>query len=273
MEKKPLPIIILAILHLIEPLTKSVFIMLFYGFSGLTSALTEYYTSGSYVYLFEYFLLFPIAGFAIYKVKNWSIPVFLIAEIWVFMANIQNFKLFYESAQYLQLGFWIAFALLNVIVVLYFLLPAVRLAYFNPNIRWWESKPRYKKTIKCLIDGNEALIKNISITGIFVVAKETLKEGEQVSIEFSDSNTDIKVAANIVHNFKMDGEAGSGVQFNKLSGNVRSKLKTLLKKYEAEGLPRRPERSSFSEDFNAWVKSFSKNGTGLVPDIDKKHKS
>src|SRR5690606_37834368 len=125
--------------------------------------------SGSYLHLFEYFCLFPIAGIAILSVKRWSIPIFLVVEIWVIISNFSYFQKLFQTQHYLLLGILITFVMLNTATVLYLLLSTMRQFYFDPTLRWWRAKPRYQKRIECAVNGLKNFwILNISITGVFI---------------------------------------------------------------------------------------------------------
>lgn len=257
MNYKPVPLLILAFLHFIEPITKLVFYGLFYNVSPIKIAEAEI-NSGGLLQSFQFFFLFPIAGFAIYQVKRWSFNVFLIIEAWVIFANLNYYKGLYKMGHYGMLAFWIAFAVINIGVVAYILLPAVRIAYLDPRVRWWEAKPRYQVKFPCRINGeHEGQVNNISESGLFILENEKLELGSPVKISFSQNDMNFELDSMVIHKFELGGQSGFGVKFIDLLRENKKRLKNLCKVYESNNVERRPPKRKIFSDMKKWFKSFS----------------
>jgi hypothetical protein len=270
MKYKPWPIVILAIIHFIEPLTKILFYSVFYKISPVTVVTSEV-SAGSALDIFEFFFLFPIAGYAIWSVRKWSIPVFLVIEAWVVIANWSYLNSLYTSGQTTLLICFICFGILNIFVAVYMLIPAVRLAYFDPRIRWWEAKPRYTFKIDCKVNDNDiAEILNISSTGVFIANQDKKETGKTINLKFDSKGQSFSLEGNVVHNFTINGVDGYGVQFQNLDKINRTKVKKLIRTLEDEKVERRPERRNLVEDFKNWLLTAVKTGKGIVPDKGSK---
>jgi hypothetical protein len=270
MENKPWPLLILAFFHFIEPLTKIVFYSVYWHISPIEYVQTVIeYNEGSMITNFEFFLLFPIAGIALFAVKKWSYFVFLAVQVWVFMANIPYLLELYQTSQAWLLLSFIGFGLLNIVMVTYLLLPAVRIAYLDPRIRWWEAKPRYSVNIPCEIDGKkQSTVRNISQSGVFITTEIDLPIDSDVNLEFilsaESTRFDIKSRAQVVHKFKVGGYEGYGARFNEISSDSMRLMKSMIKYLEKSNCQRRPPRRHFS-DLIQWIIALLTTGKGLLP--------
>jgi Tfp pilus assembly protein PilZ len=82
------------------------------------------------------------------------------------------------------------FALAALILFIYIVGKLVRVPYFFPKIRWWESDPRYKLSVPAKIfhskgSALDGEIMDLSIGGCFIKSNESLALEENVKIEFS----------------------------------------------------------------------------------------
>lgn len=271
MEYKPWPLLILAFFHFIEPISKIIFYSVYFQVSPIDAAVIEY-QAGSAMNVFEYFFLFPIAGFALFSVKKWSFPVFIIVEIWVFAINLPYLNELYQLNQLWLLGFFILFGVLNVFVVGYLLLPAVRIAYMEPRIRWWEAKPRYSVNIKSILDDQtKAEVKNISKSGVFMATHENLAIDSEVDVEFtfaapliSAKEFHIKLKVLVLHKFFVDNIEGYGAKYIGLTAGNKFLINALIKCLEKSDVERRPPRRNIS-DLIYWFTTLVKTGKGLFP--------
>ena len=270
MEYKPWPLLILAFFHFIEPISKITFYSIFFHVNPLDAVAIEY-QMGSALHIFEFFFLFPIAGFAIFAIKKWSFPVFVIVETWVFITNIPYLNELYQSNQTWLLGFFVFFSILNIIVVSYLLLPAVRIAYLDPRIRWWEAKPRYSANIEAKVN-NQATgtIKNISSSGIFITTDKNLLLEPEIDIEFtlkdplSSKEFHIKSKALVVHKFIVNNLEGYGARYTELTASNQHLINSMIKHLEQANIDRRPPRRNIL-DFFQWITILLKTGKGLFP--------
>jgi hypothetical protein len=272
MENKPWPLLILAFFHVIEPLTKILFFSVYWHISPFEfiSIVLEY-NADSMIDNLRFFLFFPIAGLAIFAVKKWSYFVFLAIQVWVFITNIPYLMEMYQANQTWLLLSFIGFGLLNIAVVTYLLLPAVRIAYLDPRIRWWEAKPRYSANIPCEIDGKiQSTVRNISLSGVFITTEMDLPIGSDVNLEFilndAPAKFDIKSRANVVHKFIVDGHEGFGARFTELSPDNKRLIKSMIKYLDKSNCQRRPPRRNFS-DLIHWVRDLLTTGKGFLPKI------
>ncbi len=265
MEHKPWPLLILAFFHFVEPVLKILFYSVYFQINPVDITIIEIKTASN-IHLFEYFLLFPIAGFALYSVKKWSFPVFIAVEIWVFSANLPYLIELYQTNQLWLFSFFLSFGALNIIVVSYLLLPAVRIAYLDPRIRWWEAQPRYAVELSVKINDNSlGMIKNISKSGVFIATHDDLPPDAELELEFSlipPSESHINLKAVVQHKFMINSTEGYGIRFTDITSSNKQLINSMIRHLENSGYDRRPPRRGIS-DLSYWLKTLIHTGKGL----------
>lgn len=251
---RPISLILIALIHIFEPFTKVIFYSVYYGVNPLR-VIEVQLKSQNYLHVFEFFFLFPIAGLAIFRVKKWSLYIFLLVELWVCVANFNYYYKLFLMGNYALLSMWILFLMLNISVVAYLLLPAVRIAYLDPKVRWWEAKPRYQIDIPCKINEEvDAKILNISETGVFVQENGKLEDKSEIKIKFDFEDLGFDFTAEVVHKFAIDNISGYGIQFKDLNSSDKRKIKKLTKIFEKKKVPRRPPKRNLLKEFKYWIK-------------------
>lgn len=269
MQYRPLPLIILGILHILEPVGKILYYKIF--LNDLSSKFLANLFNLPFLETFTWFALFPIAGVAILAVKSWSLPVFLLVETYVIISNMPLFKLMFKKGLYLQLSGFVLFTLLNILVVIFVLVPAVRVYYMDPKLRWWEAFPRYSVNLKALLEGfGETIIHDMSKSGIFVEAQDGIKEGDIIPVEFTANDQEFKLSGKVVAFFQKGDIKGMGIQFFGLELAEKRKLAKLIKAWDKEGIPRRPAKRNYIVETKTWFKRLFTTGKGLVPENNRK---
>jgi len=266
MQHKPWPLLILAFIHFIEPITKVIFYSFFFNITPW-HVVSVIYNNESTLYFLQFLFLFPIAGIAIYAVKKWSLPVFLLVELLVLIINSQYLNELYQTNQLWLFGCFIFFGLLNLTIVTYLLIPAVRIAYVDPKIRWWESDPRYSVNIDCIIDNNiTGQIKNISIGGVFIKTNNNLEIDSNARLIFKfqtpSSKNHINTKIRVLHKFRINNIDGYGVLFVDLSKDNKYLLKSIIKFLDRSNVERRPPRRNL-KSLLQWLAILITTGKGL----------
>ena len=267
MEYKPWPLIILAIIHIIEPITKLFFYSFIYSISPL-AIVDSLFQSETTLQLINFFVLFPIAGIAILAVKKWSLPVFLSIEIFVFINNIGYLHTLLDTHQYIMFSSFIIFGFLNITIVVYLLIPAVRIAYLDPRVRWWETHPRYQTDIDCTISNNlVGKIQNISLSGVFITSINHLELDSLVTVEFNapskNGTITLKPSLKVLNKYTVNNSYGYGAVFSNLTINELKQLKVLIKYLDKSKAIRRPAKRTI-KSFFCWIFVLITTGKGLL---------
>lgn len=267
MIRKPWPIIIVSLIFFFIPVINIIGTYFFlpseYTFSDYIYSL--FFDSVNYFPLFNMIVPSLTAGFAIYSVKKWSYPVFILCMVWI---TIQMFSKFSHMSSFDQIFSAFVPMLVNIAYVSYLLLPKMRAPFYDARLRWWETKPRYFYSTDIKVSFNdthtEAQMTNISEGGLFAIVPMPIEPNTIVDLKFSILEAMIEVKAKIV--YRKPDRISHGVQFYNLT---RAQKKTLAKmmsrlgeeKYElTRPIPR------WNDDFKIWFKTLMTTGKGLVPE-------
>lgn len=255
MKHRPWPIVILAIIHLLAPITNllgSAFIMKM----GVGEYLRLFYQDSGLWGMFELFALFPIAAVAIYLVRPWSYPVFLSIMVWQFISNVQTWR---EFPDMFGLPLFLLTTVINIGFVSYFLIPAVRSFYFNRRLRWWETKPRYivhyEGTLNTEGQDIECKIEDLSVGGAYIKVKHsTLTEAAPAKLEFTTDGKHYTFNASVAYRLLNDNDtlAGYGLEFM-LNKTQKKNLASLVKTFKKSQRRNRNEPMDLA-NFKKWVK-------------------
>lgn len=264
MLRRPWPIVILVLFHLIAPV-----------FNVLNSVWMSRTTVERYLLykldfapwwdLLALFALVPIAGLVIYACKRWSYFVYMVLMSAVALVNYINWQ---SHPGLFHLPLLLAFMVLNIVVVGYFLIPEVRTVYFNERLRWWEADPRYVLQTQGTLVTHEQYrrlcdIENLSRSGAMVAAGLGLEKGNNVSLVFDLEGTSFQIRGTIVH--ETDGYVG--IQFHHTPQSKRQ-LTKFIRQVVAKKYQLRNVTPPLWNSFVAWANSLI-YGQGWVPQVQR----
>jgi Tfp pilus assembly protein PilZ len=270
MIRKPWPIIIIAFIFFLIPIVNVLgtyyFIKSEYLFSDYIKSL--FFDSVNIFPLFNMIVPSLVAGIAVYNVKKWSYPVFLISMAWI------TLQMFYKfSAQEIQTSDFLVTIIIPMIInigyVSYVLLPKVRAPFFDPRLRWWETKPRYVFSTEIEITNGETITEgkmtNISEGGLFAVTSGAIEPNSIVKLKLTILDMPLEINAKVVYR-KPDG-ASHGLQFHDVNANQKRVLKKIVGHLKNIKCPETRPVPKWNEDLVQWFKTLITTGKGLVPEI------
>ena len=265
MRQRPWPILILAFFHLLAPLFNLLFCSWIFKLTPAHYFELLIKNQPTWV-VAEFFLLLPIGGIAIYLVKKWSYPVFF----GIFLINLfQNYQAIRTSPGQFGWSVVILAYVLNLAIVSYFLIPAVRTAYFNPRLRWWETKPRFLLNVlgefKVGEKTHPCTVLNISEGGAFLCSDVAMKPGTEIQIIFRLLTREIHLRGATVYR-KLGDTAGYGVQFLHTPETL-DQMTRVIRAFKLMGLARRPEVGRPWDEFKLWAKTLITTGKGWKPEL------
>lgn len=271
MKRRPWPIILLAVFHLFAPIGNFFFNAQYVPIDTWTYFLAHFESANLGSSLI-FFLVPPLAGLAIYVCKKWSFWVYVLLMIFILFFSLYNWKSRPEIDSIIPL---VTLFVVNIALVGYFLIPAVRAIYFDPRLRWWETKPRYKVDYKATLsfDGQSEAgeIANLSEGGLFVKVKNSPSDNQKVTIQFVDGNKTYKAEGSAIHHEKLK-TMGVGIRFSH-TGETLKDFHSLAKKLDSEGKKIEARVPGPEDTLLAWLKRVFKTGEGLVPKSDQNKKS
>ncbi len=266
MNRRPWPIVIIAMLYALAPIPNVLLSSAIEGRS-VEEHLIGFMTNGDWLDLVLHLFLFPTTAVAVYLCKKWSYSFFLFASAVVIASNIDYAIAFPDLY---SIGLIISVHTINIAIVSYFLIPAVRQMYFKPSLRWWESKPRFlvniRGALQCENEKANCRVIDISEGGAFVKCAENLDINDKVNLSFTFHNISMSLNANITYLRRMDGN-GYGMHFTDLASNhaARKNLLHLIRSLKLLGVPRKRVLKNWREDFKDWMLKLFKTGEGFIP--------
>ncbi len=269
MKRKPWPLIILALLHLFAPVGNIIANSIFANVS-IAIYIRALFHPDELVRTFIFLCIPILGGVLIYICKKWSYYLYLMLMIFPFLYSYMS----WQSQPTVELGVYlIAFYLINLLVVGYFILPQVRQVYFDPRLRWWETKPRFKAEFETLFTWVDQKatgeIKNLSEGGLFIETDLKMNAQSRIDIDFKYKEKDYNLKGEIVYGRSSGGRQGYGISLldNETSNDSVKELIHLLSEQGALITSRSPTEE---DTFTYWVKRLLTQKKGWVPEADSR---
>lgn len=262
MKTKPWPLIVIAILHLLSPVGN--IIVNSYLANVSINRYIQALFSEDELFRTAIFLLIPILGGAlIYQCKRWSYNLYLIIMTIPFIYSYLS----WESKPTLQLGVFLGLAyLVNLFVVGYFILPQVRKVYFDPRLRWWETKPRFStefsSVIKWMDESFNGNIKNISEGGLFIETNKKINTNARIFLECEKFG--FNLFGEVMYCKPLNNNYGYGISLN-LKDDELKNLKQVLNSLSANGSLSSSRAPNKEDSFRYWLTNLILNKKGFLP--------
>lgn len=185
-------------------------------------------------------LLGILSGYGLWEMRRWGWYVFLATNLLIAYSSAVLVTDF-GTTQHKFIAYLVCLAVVGGIV--YRIGREVKVPYFLPRIRWWESNPRYKLVapVQLKREDEELLegeILDLSNSGCFIKLKQELKQGEVVTLRFTLYQESVECQGTVVWRAAstVTHPRGIGVKFAPLPRYQRRKLRAMnarLKKISA----------------------------------------
>jgi hypothetical protein len=110
----------------------------------------------------------------------------------------------------------------------------VRVPYFFPKIRWWESDPRYRLSVPVTlqrqgVDAIRADILDLSLGGCFIKLRNEVPQDESVQLSFAVFGIEIHCTGTVVWRTKstVTHPKGVGIKFGEMGRPERRSLRMI----------------------------------------------
>jgi hypothetical protein len=242
MKSKPILYKIIPALFITEPIFKMLAFKMNTGFSWETIL----YNIGSRSGLkdiFEFWLMFPLAGIIILKINKWNYYLFNLTLLYIIyrLMTFQEMDWPYYSKDPFLYNYVVV--LISIAVITMTQLPYLRTLFFNPRLRWWETEKRYRTDIIANIIIGEKVIEgkmeNISLSGVYIRVKENdypqldnEKENEE-KVVFHLDQEKFKIKAKILRSEELDSGRGLGFRFLNIGFVQKMRLFIKIKKLKS----------------------------------------
>lgn len=271
MKRKPWPLIVLALLHFLAPVGNIFANSIFANVSVGTYIQALFHPDE--VARTIIFLGIPIAGgILIYICKKWSYYLYLALMVLPFFYSYMS----WQAQPSIELGVYlVAFYVINLLVVGYFILPQVRQVYFDPRLRWWETKPRFKaefETDFTWVDQKaKGEIKNLSEGGLFIETDMKMNTLGRIDIDFKYKEKTYALKGEIVYGRNSNGRNGYGISLGE-SDAQKERVKSLISSLSEQGMLMTGRAPTDEDSFLYWIKRLLKQKKGWVPETDNSQK-
>ena len=187
MKHRPWAIIILALFHVVAPIG-NILVNAWLAKVSFGYYLQALMAPENRVTLLIFIVVPLLGAVLIYICKKWSYLAYFALMTIPFGYSLFSY---FKNATLAMTVALVLFYIINMLVIGYFLSPSVRRLYFDPRMRWWETKPRYKADFQSQVEFNGQQhwveIKNISVGGAFLETASDFPEGTLLKIFFKDS--------------------------------------------------------------------------------------
>jgi hypothetical protein len=219
MKNRPLVILVIGLLHLLEPFSKVFYLKVASDFT-FVEVIQNILAIEDPMKIFEFWFLFPIGGIALLSVRKWSLPVFFSVQFYSIYSHLLYEKFTWPYVSETPLYSSMFLLLFNIGIMIYFLLPEVRRPFFDHKLRWWEPKLRFNIDIPCALflketlDSKQCRIVNISQTGAFICTEWNLNTDQLITLRFQYMNLYFSLDGRVVNVHSLSGATGFGVKFD-----------------------------------------------------------
>lgn len=263
MKRRPWPLIILAGIHLLTPIGNILVNSFLMKVSPISYAKALLHPNN--IWHAVVFFGVPVAAAAlIYACRKWAYWTYIGLMSVPF---IYSFVSWTESPNLATGIALVCFYLINIAIVGYFVLPGVRVVYFNPALRWWETKPRYTTDFQAKIflgeDNHSGQVKNISQGGLFIEGDFKVPLNENLRVQFQFAEQEYIAGGKAVY-YRSMNPAGYGLRFDlDLAGE--DQIANLIARLKVEGVLHSSHVPGPEESFSHWLKNIFKSKQAWIP--------
>ncbi|MBC7385403.1 MAG: PilZ domain-containing protein [Cryobacterium sp.] len=204
----------IAYLYLAFPVTYLAYAAVLFNISSVRS--------GKIFFSFTYWALALTGiavGYGFREMTRWAWNVFLVNSLFIAYANAL-IAMRYSESNNPFLAFLVSIGLL--ILLIFRLGKEIRVPYFLPRIRWWETNPRYKLSVPVKVErvgsGYEGEILDLSMGGCFIKTRTEMNQNERILSRFILFGEALEIGGTVVWRSQssVTHPKGVGIKFDRL---------------------------------------------------------
>ena len=196
-----------------------------------------------------------VAGFGLWEMRRWSWYVFLFSAVLIGYYNA-ILASDYGMSHNRVLAF--IFATIGLLLTILRVSKELRVPYFLPKIRWWESDPRYRLSVPIRISPSgqsgslsyQGEILDLSMGGCFVKMKEAIGADTEIGVEFNIFGVTVQASGHVV--WQAEGAVthpkGAGIKFHPLTRQQKRAFKAVTQQLKKISKLYRNSRYLMSQD-------------------------
>ena len=126
-------------------------------------------------------------GYGLWEMRRWAWYLLIVTNIFI---GYSNAVIVHDYSESHYKGLVFIASVVVMLAVLFRLSREIRVPYFFPKIRWWESNPRYRLTVPVNIQHGQlgavqAQILDLSLGGCFIKMRSDIRQDDIVQLSFS----------------------------------------------------------------------------------------
>jgi Tfp pilus assembly protein PilZ len=170
-------------------------------------------------------------GYGFREMTRWGWNIFLLNSLFVGYTNAL-IAIRYSESNHPFVAFLVSIGLL--IALMMRLGKEIRVPYFLPRIRWWETNPRYKLVVPVKVErtgsGFEGEILDLSMGGCFIKSRNDLNQNERILSRFELFGEALEIGGTIVWRSQssVTHPKGVGVKFDELEKTQRRVMRAAM---------------------------------------------
>lgn len=272
MQRRPWPLVILALLQIFGPLG-SIALSAYLskaGFFDMAAAIWKYSRP---IDLMEFYALPVAQGVLIFLAKRFGYFIVIALAFFSIYLNILEWRV---AKDLISLPILFAVTGVNLALIFYLLLPNVRAVFMNPRLRWWENAPRYVVSIIGQVsktDGhaNRCSIVDLSIGGAGIQTESAVfTNGDTAILTWELQDRTILLRGTVVYGRSTDSQHRYGIEWQRSIEEDERQLSRYIAILEANNTPVNRPPPSWSDDFKAWWGRAKKSPAAWTPEVPKK---
>jgi len=211
-------------------------------------------------------------GYGFREMTRWGWNVFLLNTLFVAYANAL-IAIRYSESNNRFLAFLVSIAMLVFLIVR--LGREVRVPYFLPKIRWWETNPRYKLVVPVRVErtdsGFEGEILDLSMGGCFIKTRNDLNQNERILSRFELFGEILVIGGTVVWRSQssVTHPKGVGVKFDILDKSQRKVMKAATRHLKRISAVQGARNRMAPEEFNRKMAEMKAHKLGIVANSER----
>ncbi len=211
-------------------------------------------------------------GYGFREMTRWGWNIFLLNSLFVGYTNAL-IAIRYSESNHPFVAFLVSIGLL--IALMMRLGKEIRVPYFLPRIRWWETNPRYKLVVPVKVErtesGFEGEILDLSMGGCFIKSRNDLNQNERILSRFELFGAALEIGGTVVWRSQssVTHPKGVGVKFDLLEKTQRRVMKAAMLHLKRISNMQSARNKMPSEEFNAKMAKLKEHRLGLTPKSEK----
>lgn len=235
MKTKPILFSSITLFCLFEPVAKLVYFKTTTHFPWET-ILSNLMSRDTMLDVFNFWLIFPLAGLTLLKIRAWSYVLFLSLMVYNVYSLVSYEAYTWPYNEVRPHIYNLALTLCCLGIIIAFIFPKIRKPFFDRRSRWWEPQKRHdiflESELKTSFDTMTSVVSNISSTGAYLLNVEDLKIGEHLLINFRILDEVFTTEVVVVRKVSDVSVNGYGVKFLNMSFQSRRRLVEALNEWE-----------------------------------------